>query len=438
MAKILLVDDEPTVTYALGEVLDRHQVVVASSGEQALGLLDGVDVVVTDLSMPGMDGLELLRRIRAEHPSVPVVLLTARGSERTAVAAMKAGAHDYLTKPFDVDEMRHVVDRAAELSELRRRDRVAAAERVLGRRIVGSSPALRKLLATVERVAPRDVHVLVTGETGTGKEMIAALLHVHGARANGPLVRFNCAAIPEALAESELFGHVRGAFTGALADRRGYFEQAHGGTLVLDEIGELPAGLQAKLLRAAQDGEIRRIGATGPTHVDVRLVACTHRDLRAEVAAGRFREDLFYRLAVVELRVPPLRERREDIPALAHELVRRHAARFGLEDVELAPEVVDALTARAWPGNVRELDNAIARLVALGTGGTIGLSDYESEATPAPRTGGGTFREKVAAFEHGLLADALAQSGGNQSEAARKLGMSRVTLIDRLKKHGLI
>jgi DNA-binding NtrC family response regulator len=296
---------------------------------------------------------------------------------------------------------------------------------------------LRELLALVERVAPRDVNVLVTGETGTGKEMIAAMLHAHGKRAAGPLVRFNCAAIPEALAESELFGHVRGAFTGAVGERRGYFEQAHGGTLVLDEIAELPAAMQAKLLRATQDGEIRRIGASGPTRVDVRLVACTHRDLRAEASAGRFREDLYYRLAVVELRVPPLRERRDDIPALVHEFVRRHAVRFGLDDVELAPEVIDALTAQAWPGNVRELDNAVARLVALSDGGRIGLSAWSAAASPAPRTGGGTFRERVMAFERELLSSALDASSGNQSEAARRLGMSRVTLIDRLKKHGL-
>jgi DNA-binding NtrC family response regulator len=438
MARVLLVDDEPTVTYALREVLEAHETVVASSGEEALTKLDGIDVVVTDLSMPGMDGLELLRRIRAEHATIPVVLLTARGSERIAVAAMKAGAHDYLTKPFDVDDLRHVVDRAAELVELRRRDRIAAAERVLGRRIVGTAKPLRDLLLTVERVAPRDVHVLVTGETGTGKEMIAAMLHAHSHRAGGPLVRFNCAAIPETLAESELFGHVRGAFTGALADRRGYFEQADGGTIVLDEIGELPGGLQAKLLRAAQDGEIRRVGGSAAMRVDVRIVACTHRDLRAEVAAGRFREDLYYRLAVVELRVPPLRERRSDIPELVHEFVRRHAARFGLEDVELAPEVVDALAAQAWPGNVRELDNAIARLVALSDGGRIGLSAWSTTAGAAPRTGGGTCREQVATFERELLAGALAASAGNQSEAARKLGMSRVTLIDRLKKYGLL
>ncbi len=437
MARVLLVDDEPSVTYALSEVLDAHETVVAGSGEEALDELADIDVVITDLSMPGMDGLELLRRIRAIEPGIPVILLTARGSERVAVTAMKGGAYDYVSKPFDVEELRVIVARAAELVELRRRDRTAVVERALGRRLIGRAKPFRDLLALVERVAPRDVNVLVTGETGTGKELIAALLHAHGRRVAGPLVRFNCAAIPEALAESELFGHVRGAFTGAVADRRGYFEQAHGGTLVLDEIGELPGGLQAKLLRAAQDGEIRRIGAPGPTRVDVRLVACTHRDLRAEVTASRFREDLFYRLAVVELRVPALRDRREDIPELVAELARIHAARFGLEDVELAPEVVDALAAQAWPGNVRELDNAVARLVALSDGGRIGLSAWTATASPAPRTGGGTFREQVAAFERELLSSALEASAGNQSEAARRLGMSRVTLIDRLKKHGL-
>ncbi len=436
MAKILLVDDEPAVTYALAEVLDRHECVAAASAEEALSRLDGIDVVVTDLSMPGMDGLDLLRRIRDEQPGVPVILLTARGSERTAVAAMKAGAHDYLTKPFDIDELRHVVGRAAELSVLRRRDRIAAAERVIGHPIIGTSPALRRLLATVERIAPRDVHVLVRGETGTGKEAIAALLHAHSPHANGPLVRFNCAAVPESLAETELFGHVRGAYTGAVADRRGYFDQASSGTLVLDEAGELPLGLQAKLLRAAQDGEVRRVGADAAHRVSVRLVACTHRDLRAEVSAGRFREDLYYRLAVVELVVPPLRERREDIVALAQAFARRHAARFGVDDVELAPDLLEALHAQPWPGNIRELDNTIARLVALSGGGAIGRDALASpEQTGA--TEGGTFRQQVAAFERRLLADALRASEGNQSEAARRLGMSRVTFIDRMKKHGL-
>ena len=288
------------------------------------------------------------------------------------------------------------------------------------------------MLDLAARVADRGLPVLVHGETGTGKELIASLLHAASKRARGPLVRFNCAAIPGELADAELFGHARGAFTGATAARRGYFAQADGGTLVLDEVAELAPAIQAKLLRALQSGEIQPLGARVET-VDVRVVACTHRDLRAEVAAGRFREDLYYRLAVVELRVPPLRERREDIPGLADSFARRYAAQFGLEAVQLTPALVQALVARPWPGNVRELENTIARLVALGAGGSIGPEQLD-EAPAATATG---LRAQVEAFERGLVEQALRGAAGNHSEAARRLGMSRVTLLDKLKKYGL-
>jgi len=434
------------VLYALREVLDEHEVVAAASGAEALTLLEGVDVVVTDLSMPGMDGLELLAEVQKERPRLPVVLVTARGSERIAVAAMKGGAHDYLTKPFDVDELRGVVARAAELSQLRRDQERGVAERALGHAVVGSAPAMRKLMSAVERIAPRDVNVLVTGETGTGKELVGTLLHAGSRRSGGPLVRFNSAAIPESLAEAELFGHERGAFTGAATSRRGYFAQAHRGTLVLDEVGELPLGLQAKLLRAAQDGEIQPLGARGVEKVDVRLVACTHRDLRAEVASGRFREDLYYRLAVVEVRVPPLRERREDIAPLAMHFASQFAARFGIEDVSLSPELLRSLEQQALPGNVRELENTVARLVALSDGGPIpasalsGTAPAVPEAAPASagaRAAPGTYQDRMTAFETQLLSEALAAAGGNRSAAARSLGMSRITFLDRLKRYDL-
>ena len=312
MAKILIVDDEAQVRFTLAEVLGEagHQVIAASGGAEALRLADDeLDAVISDLAMPGMDGLELLAALRQRDASLPVLLLTARGSERVAVQAMKAGAYDYLVKPFDIDEIVHALGRAVEARVLRREQRRRLAERGLERPIVGDAPALRRVLDMAARIADRELPVLVLGETGTGKELIAGLLHAGSRRARGPLVRFNCAAIPEQLADSELFGHARGAFTGASAARRGYFAQAEGGTLVLDEIAELPLTIQAKLLRALQSGEIQPLGAR-VEKVDVRVVACTHRDLRAEVAAGRFREDLYYRLAVLELRVPPLRERR--------------------------------------------------------------------------------------------------------------------------------
>jgi DNA-binding NtrC family response regulator len=440
MAKILIVDDEAQVRFTLAEVLGHagHTVVAASGGAEALTLHDDdLDAVISDLSMPGMDGLALLAALRRRDDSLPVLLLTARGSERIAVQAMKAGAYDYLIKPFDIDEICHAVARAVEARALRREHRRQLAERCLERPIVGESAALRRVLDLAARVAARDLPVLVLGETGTGKELIASLLHAGSPRARGPLVRFNCAAIPGELADAELFGHARGAFTGATAARRGYFAQADGGTLVLDEVAELPAAIQAKLLRALQSGEIQPLGAR-VEKVDVRIVACTHRDLRAEVAAGRFREDLYYRLAVVELRVPPLRERREDIPGLAESFARRYAAQFGLESVQLTPALVQALVARAWPGNVRELENTVARLVALSAGGSVDLEQPDQPDQPEARAGApSNLRAQVEAFERGLVEQALRGAAGNHSEAARRLGMSRVTLLDKLKKYGL-
>jgi two-component system response regulator AtoC len=336
-----------------------------------------------------------------------------------------------------MDELREVVARAAELRALRRGASLSRAERALGHAIIAESPAMRRLLAAIDRVAAKDVHVLVSGETGSGKEIVATLLHAGSPRAAAPLIRFNAAAVPEALAEAELFGHERGAFTGATNARRGYFEQAHGGSLVLDEVGELPLGFQAKLLRAVQHGEVQRLGAHKVEHADVRLIACTHRDLRALAAEGRFREDLYYRLAVVELAVPPLRERREDIAPLARQFAARFATKFGLEDVSLTDPLLAQLSARPWPGNVRELENAIARWIALSDGGPIGVEHVESTPSPtSPASNAASFRERMLAFERELLDGALQQARGNHSEAARRLGMSRVTLLDRLKKHG--
>jgi two-component system response regulator AtoC len=444
MAKVLLVDDEPAVLYTLQEVLGERgdTVVTASSGQVALERLEGVEAIVTDLAMPGMDGMALLRAVRERDPELPVIVLTAQGSERAAVTAMKAGAYDYLRKPFDIDEVGLVVERAAETYRLRQRGQRLEAEHALGRPILGESPALRRVLEAALRVAGKDVTVLVRGETGTGKELIASLLHCRSRRASGPLVRFNCAAVPGELAESELFGHVRGAFTGATQAHRGYFAQADGGTLVLDEVGELPASLQAKLLRALQEGEIQPVGASRVERVDVRVVASTHRDLAAEVKAGRFREDLYYRLAVVELTVPPLRERREDIPALAEAFARGCAERFGVEGVRLTPELVRRLQQREWPGNVRELENVVTRLVALSSGGPLGVEALEEpsgEAGAAGRAASAqSFREQMGVFERELLQRTLAETGGNQSEAARRLRLSRVTLIDKLKRHGLL
>lgn len=461
MSNVLLVDDEPGVLFTLSEVLtDRgHRVLTARSGAEALSKVDDADAVLTDLSMPNMDGLELMGQIVQRDATLPVILLTAHGSERVAVAAMKQGAYHYLAKPFDIDEVAVVIERALEARRLRIDNRRMSAEQTLGRRIIGASRPMRRLLEATSRVATRDVTVLVRGETGTGKEFVAELLHAQSLRSKHPLVRFNCAALPAELADAELFGHVKGAFTGATANRQGYFAQADGGTLILDEIGELPLAVQAKLLRVLQEGEIQPVGSGRIEKVNVRVVASTNRDLASEAKSGVFREDLYYRLAVVELIVPPLRDRKDDIPELAAEFARRYGERFGLGKVVLEPALVDALAREDWPGNVRQLENTIARLAALSSGGIIGLADYEAasgitpatsqdampiaegheqEDSPAPDARNGpSLKEQVEAFERGLVARALDATGGNQSEAARRLGVSRVTLIDKMKKYNL-
>ena len=478
--RVLVVDDEPAVRFAIEEALAGvgFDVVSAASGAEATTRLAGVEVVVSDLVMPDEDGLALARRLRELDADLPVILLTARGSEAIAVQAMKAGVHDYLTKPFAIDELRLVVERACETHQLRRSRRELALERVVGQAmlgqatgaagghvIVGESAAWRALMEQVRRAGRREVTVLVRGETGTGKELIAAALHAESGRRSGAFVRFNCAAIPTELAEAELFGHVRGAFTGATADRRGFFAQAHGGTLVLDEVGELPLAVQASLLRVLQNGEIQRVGASRIDRVDVRVIACSNRDLRAEVSAGRFREDLFYRLAVVELQVPPLRERRADIPALVETLRQRLALRWGIDGLSFTPDLTAALAARDWPGNVRQLENAIARIVALApAAGELGSEALQwlgpepaGEAPPvnappvnappvnvppasapsAEAPAGAPLRVQIDAFERQVLAQTLAACSGNQSEAARRLGVTRTTLLDKLKRHGL-
>jgi two-component system response regulator AtoC len=442
MSTVLVVDDESSVVFMLREVLeDRgHRVLSAASGEQAAamadqGQLDDVELVLTDYSMPGLDGLGLLAHLHRRQPELPVVLLTARGSERLAVRAIKEGAFDYLPKPCELDELEAVVARALETGSLRREARRAAAQSRLGRPFIGRAPAFRRVVDQALRLASRDVPVLVRGETGTGKELLAALLHAGSQRNHAPFVRFNCAAIAPELCESELFGHVRGAFTGASSAHSGFFSQAHAGTLMLDEIGELPARLQPKLLRALQSGEIQPVGGQ-LARVDVRVIACTHRDLQAEAKAGRFRQDLLYRLAVVELTMPSLAERRDDIPLLAELFARSAAERCGLEGVTLAPPLVQALSERSYPGNVRELENVVTRLVALSEGGRIGAEALTS-TSPVSRPATGSFREQVEGLERSLLTRALAAAGGNQSEAARSLSLSRATFLDKLKRYGL-
>ena len=452
MSRVLVIDDDASLRFTLEAVLSDAGLVVEACDGGVSGLAAfearGADTVLTDLAMPGMDGMQVLERMRANDPSVPVLMLTAHGSERVAVAAMKAGAFDYIPKPFDPDELVLAVRRAIDWRELRLQNARLRTEAALGRTIVADSPAMRRVMDVVARVAPKDVTVLLTGESGSGKDVIAMVLHAHSRRADKPLVRFNAAAIPSELAEAELFGHTKGAFTGAQSARLGYFQQAHKGTLFIDEIGELPLAIQAKVLRVIQSGEVQQVGGR-PEIVDVRLIAATNRDLTAEVKAGRFREDLFYRLNVVPIRVPPLRERPEDVEPLVRTFVFRYADRYGMSGVEVEPALVEALRINPWPGNVRELENTVARLLALAPDERITLALWRSIADgpaassmPPLATGdpgpGHPLRARVEAFERALIAEAFEVAARNQSETARRLGVSRPALIEKLHKYGLI
>jgi two-component system response regulator AtoC len=452
--RVLVIDDDASLRFTLEAVLSDAGlgVELADGGAAGVAAFEarGAAVVLTDLAMPGVDGMEVLTRIRAQDPSVPVLMLTAHGSERVAVAAMKAGAYDYLPKPFDPDELVLAVKRGIETRELRLQNARLRTEAQLGRTIVAESPAMRRVLDIVARVAPKDVTVLFTGESGAGKDVMATALHAHSRRADKAFVRFNAAAIPSELAEAELFGHTKGAFTGAQQARAGYFQQADKGTLFIDEIGELPQAIQAKILRALQSGEVQQVGGRAEI-VDVRLVAATNRDLAADVKAGKFREDLFYRLNVVPIRIPPLRERMEDIEPFVRTFVRQYADRYGMGQVDVEPALVETMKAHPWPGNVRELENTVARLLALAPDERLTLALWRSLAEPRTserQSGSGVamgdpgpshpLRARVESFERTIIADQFETSGRNQSETARRLGVSRPALIEKLHKYGLI
>ena len=439
MIRVLVCDDDPGVRYTLREILASAGLSVeeARDGEEALARFDAAPfpLVVTDLRMPGLDGMELLRRLASRAPAPKVVVVTAHGSERQAVEAMKAGAWDYFRKPFDNEELLAVVRRAAEAARLADENETLQGELALAGELVYASEAMRRLAALVARVAPRDVTVLVSGESGTGKERVAEAIWRASRRAGRAFVRFNCAALVAELAEAELFGHTRGAFTGAVRARPGLFGEADGGTILLDEIGELAPGLQGKLLRALQEGAVRAVGEERERKVDVRVIAATNRDLKEMVARGTFREDLYYRLNVVHLRVPPLRERPEDVPVLARHFLGRYAARFGVQLPPVTDALLERLRAHGWPGNVRELENALESLVALSPEGALDLSLLPGPALPAAAPLG--LKQRVEAYERGLVAEALRTSKGSRTEAARLLGISRVTLHDKLNKYRL-
>lgn len=449
--RVLVIDDDTSLRFALEAVLGDAGLTVEACASGADGLLAfearGADAVLTDLAMPEMDGMRVLERLRALDPGVPVVILTAHGSERVAVNAMKAGAYDYLPKPFDPEEVALAIKRAIEARTLRMQNALLRTQNTLGRAIVAESTAMRRLLDVVARVAPKDVTVLLSGPSGAGKEVVATALHAHSRRADKPFIRFNAAAIPTELAEAELFGHTKGAFTGAQTAKLGYFQQADGGTLFIDEIAELAAPIQAKILRALQSGEVQQVGGR-PEKVDVRLLAASNRDLAAEAAAGRFREDLYYRLNVVPIRVPSLRERPEDIEPLIAAFVKQYVQLYGMVKVEIDPALVQAMKAHTWPGNVRELENTIARLLALAPDERLSLelwqalAERRSDTSPAGANGdpgpNHPLRTRVEHFERSIIAEQFSAAKNNQSETARRLGVSRPALIEKLHKYGLI
>ncbi|MGJ5815403.1 sigma-54-dependent transcriptional regulator [Paludibaculum fermentans] len=447
---ILVVDDDASLRRIMKLQLEEagYDVALAANGEEAVGVLErrNPKLVITDLRMSGTSGLELLRHIRGEHGETTVIMITAFGSVETAVEAMKAGAYDYVTKPIDYDALVLVVHRAMErqnLIEEVRKLRAALDERYGFESIIGRSKSLLRVLEMASRVANRDSTVLIHGETGTGKELLARAIHHNSLRKDQAFVTINCGAIPRDLLESELFGFTRGAFTGAAAAKPGKVELADGGTLFLDEIGELPIELQVKLLRLIQQGEVEKIGSVGGCLVDVRVIAATHRNLQAMIEDGAFREDLYYRLAVVPLHLPPLRERKEDIPEITQHLFRKLKARHSLPALRLAPPVISAFQAYRWPGNVRELENAIERMIVLSTADEITLSDLPDSIRPAAPQRESLLLEvpdqgiSLEGVERELLLRALEKFQWNQSRAARFLDISRSALIYRMEKHGL-
>ena len=484
---VLIADDEINIRRVLEAILrrDGYDVVTAANGDEALtGMRRGVNTVITDLKMPGLDGMGLLKRLSAEYPDVPVIMITAHGSVESAVEAVKLGAFDYVEKPFDQEQIRQIVAKAMRTHMLSRRDarpeESASASR--GRfRLVGESAAIRQVYQVVEKVANTPSTVLITGESGTGKELVARALHDNSSRRAGPFIKINCAAIPKTLMESELFGYEKGAFTGAVGSKPGRFELAHGGSLFLDEIGEIPVEMQVKLLRVLQESEFERVGGIKTIKVDVRLITATNRDLAAEITTGGFRDDLYYRLNVVPIHLPPLRERREDIPLLVDHFIARFNERLKKKIAGAAPEALERLVSHQWPGNIRELENVIERTIlfcddahinladlpgelggtpnqamspptastvdrpitAANSSGNLPLVPTASPPTTLPPVGEevGSLKEAVRAeterVERELIQRALDETAGNVTQAARKLQISRKSLQTKMKELGL-
>jgi two-component system response regulator AtoC len=449
MRRVLVVDDEENIRLVLRTLLRKHgyEVELADSGEAALALVDsfGPDVILTDVRMPRMGGLDLLATLKAKNVGATVIVMSAYGSIDLALEAIKAGAYDYVSKPFKPDEVVLALRKAEERETLRRENR-ALKEQIQKsaqfESMLAKSPQMVEVFRTVAKIADFKTTVLVTGESGVGKELVAKAIHARAGRKAGPFVAINCGAIPENLLESELFGHKKGAFTDATSDKRGLFEEASGGTLFLDEIGELPLNLQVKLLRVLQEETIRRLGDPKDLRVDVRIVAATHRDLSAEVKAGRFREDLFYRINVLHVAIPPLRERREDIPLLIDHFVARNNARLGTQIRGLSAEARKILLEYGWPGNVRELENTIERAMVLCDTDTIQASDLPERVREALdpvqvqlRSGELSIKKTVSAIERILIRRALQKTKGNRTRAAELLEISHRALLYKIKDY---
>ncbi len=456
VAAILVIDDNETLREGMAISLSRagHAVTAAASGAEGLAAAEKkrFDLTVTDLKMDGVDGLEVVARLRARDPDAAVLIVTAFGTIESAVEAMKRGALDFLTKPFSPEVLRVKVDKALELVRLRRetgalRERERARDVAAGPfdvgSLVGSSAPMLALLSAVRRVAAAETTVLVQGESGTGKELIARAIHDLSGRRDGPFVGVNCAALPEGLLESELFGHERGAFTGAVKKKLGRFELADQGTLFLDEIGEVPLSLQAKLLRVLQEKEIQRVGGEETLKIDVRIVAATNRKLPAEVARGAFREDLFYRLSIVPLVMPPLRDRPGDVAILAGHFLQKHAPRVNAKVRAISPEAMERLSAYHWPGNVRELENAIERALVFADGERIEPAHLPDFLAPAPGVlpalrGDRPLPDLLDDIERQLIVQAYEKANGKKTEAARLLGVKTSALYYKLEKYGLL
>ena len=444
--RILIIEDEEK----LRRVLELHlrsagyEVETAGSAEQGWKLADRAGLIVTDLRLPDYDGLELIARLRRQNTRTPVIVITAYGSVETAVEAMRRGADDFVLKPFSLDHLTTVIQKALQRRALE--DENLRLREELGRRydfrnIIGRSPAMQEIFAAIQRVAPTRATVLLCGESGTGKDLIARAIHYHSPRRDRPFVKINCSALPENLMEAELFGFEKGAFTGAVSSKPGKFELADTGTVFLDEIGDVPPSVQVKLLRVLQEREFERLGSNKTRQIDVRVIAATNQDLRAALEQGTFREDLYYRLNVVPLNLPPLRERREDIPFLAEHFVRKLAPMLGSPVEGITEAAIQKLMAYHWPGNVRELENVIERSIVLTGGSVLDADDIKLDTTPRARPPAEEFflpeGMTLEEFEQAVIREALRRAGGNKSQAARMLGLTRNALRYRLSQMGL-